>query len=312
MIRVKLSFPYQHWPILRQTPNFSSQWGNYVFFLNDQSNQEFDFWVVFEDVPNDDETICNPNNTLLIIPEPPNIKLFSTEYINQFNTVISCIPSLKHPNNILFQQGQPWFVNKSIDELLKDNFIPKTKKISVISSNKKFTKGHQARYDFVKKIKKKFGNEIDIYGRGINEFEDKWDVLSPYQFSICLENSEHNDYFSEKLADCFLSHTFPIYWGCSNLDRYFEEKSFMKISIQNFQESINTINNILNDEHFYESRLPYIIKAKELYLKNYSFFALITNQLDKMNKNLNISNKKYIIKRNKPNIISKILFKVNK
>jgi hypothetical protein len=40
-------------------------------------------------------------------------------------------------------------------------------------------------------------------------------------FHICIENTSIPNYFSEKILDCFLTKTIPIYIGCSNLNSYF-------------------------------------------------------------------------------------------
>lgn len=49
----------------------------------------------------------------------------------------------------------------------------KTKLISVITSNKAFTKGHLKRIEFVEKLKAYYGDKLDVFGQGFNSFEDK-------------------------------------------------------------------------------------------------------------------------------------------
>lgn len=49
----------------------------------------------------------------------------------------------------------------------------------------------------------------------------KWGLHRPYQFSIILENSQQDNYFTEKILDCFLCKTVPIYWGCPNIGEFF-------------------------------------------------------------------------------------------
>ena len=43
----------------------------------------------------------------------------------------------------------------------------------MISSNKAFTDGHRQRLKFVEALKEHFGENIDVFGRGINSFADK-------------------------------------------------------------------------------------------------------------------------------------------
>ena len=51
---------------------------------------------------------------------------------------------------------------------------------------------------------------------------DKKEPLFDSQFHICIENSKQNNYFTEKLIDCFVTKTIPIYWGCPNLHKFFD------------------------------------------------------------------------------------------
>jgi alpha(1,3/1,4) fucosyltransferase len=48
--------------------------------------------------------------------------------------------------------------------------------------------------------------------------ETKKDVLNRYRFAICFENArEIEDYITEKLFDCLLAGTIPVYWGAPNI-----------------------------------------------------------------------------------------------
>ena len=44
-----------------------------------------------------------------------------------------------------------------------------------------------------------------------------------------LENSEQPNYWTEKLADAYLSWSFPIYWGCPNILDFFDKESIFLI-----------------------------------------------------------------------------------
>ena len=58
-----------------------------------------------------------------------------------------------------------------------------------------------------------------------------------------MENAVIPDYWTEKIADCFLAWTLPIYYGCPNLEDYFPEKSFIRIDIEKPEEAIDSIVN---------------------------------------------------------------------
>jgi len=58
-------------------------------------------------------------------------------------------------------------------------------------------------------------------------------VLFDAQFSLVIENSREINYFSEKLLDCLLSRTVPVYFGCPNIRDYFDTRGWILISSTN-------------------------------------------------------------------------------
>lgn len=114
------------------------------------------------------------------------------------------------------------------------------KKICCVVSGKKHTKGARARLSFLQKFVSKYPGVMDIYGRGDLSFlgsdwkgpiSGKISVLGDYQYSLCMENGRVENYFTEKITDVCLAWTFPVYWGCPNIFRYFEKGSYVKVDI---------------------------------------------------------------------------------
>jgi hypothetical protein len=79
--------------------------------------------------------------------------------------------------------------------------------------------------------------------------QNKEELLGESEFAIVIENNSHNGYFTEKLIDCFLMRTIPIYWGCSDIGDVFDIDGI--ITIQNADDAIRKINQ-LND-NFYDN-----------------------------------------------------------
>tara|TARA_Y100000592_G_C5474605_1_gene321516 strand:- start:208 stop:387 length:180 start_codon:yes stop_codon:yes gene_type:complete len=53
---------------------------------------------------------------------------------------------------------------------------------------------------------------VEKYGSGAgNPIDKKEEGLTNYLFSLAIENSKIDNYFSEKLLDCFATSTIPIY-----------------------------------------------------------------------------------------------------
>ena len=226
-----------------------------------------------------------PENTILMLSEPLSVVSFSKRYCNQFGMLHSCQPQMSHRNIVYGPALLPWFVGRNCaaainyDTLTSQPLPQKTKLLSVITSNKAFTRGHQRRLDFVMKLKQHFGDKIDIYGRGFNTFDDKWDVLKDYKYHIAIENCSTLYYWTEKLSDCFLAGCYPIYYGCKNVGDYFPEKSLATIDIANPDEAIAQIEAILKADE-YENKVPYINESKQLVLNKYNMFNLIADCCD--------------------------------
>ena len=103
------------------------------------------------------------------------------------------------------------------------------------------------------KIIKKHKDSIDcVCGHAYKSIEYKLEALAEYRYSIVVENSEKDYYFSEKLIDCFLTGTIPIFKSCRSIGKFFNTKGmviFRKLKDLDFTQYNKT---------FYENRLPYI------------------------------------------------------
>ena len=131
-------------------------------------------------------------------------------------------------NNFVFiPHGGTWLRN---DDFGIHN---KTKNISLIYSDKTWNSGHRLRHSIVNQLKEKT-DLIDYYGSGSNNpIEFKIDGLKDYRYSIVLENSMEDDYFTEKIIDCFLSGVIPIYWGTKNIGNYFDTDGIITFKSSN-------------------------------------------------------------------------------
>lgn len=135
--------------------------------------------------------------------------------------------------------------------LEKVKLYDKSKTMSMIFSNKLWAPGHQLRHQIAK-----IAEGLDLYGSGTGTFlEDKCDGLSPYQFSIAIENTYTKYYFTEKILDCFATGTVPIYWGCPNIGDYFNTKGILTFETL---EDLAKIFESMADPEYYNKLLPYV------------------------------------------------------
>ncbi len=278
---VKLTFNHD-WPLFRQVPGNKNIWGNFQFVIDDEL-KECDAWVVYSDYKLErSEVICNPNNVLFIPAEGPNTSPeFSRKFLDQFARVVTVQKKIKHKNKFFYHNANPWFVEKSHDELLNLTIPKKEKLICVLTSNKNFSKGHRKRLDFISQLKNHFGDQLDVFGKGINDFDSKFDLLSKYKYSIVIENDFLNYWVTEKLFDCLLTYTIPIYYGCPNLKEIIKEDCYIPIDINYLNESIKLIEDSINNNYF-EKKIHEVESARKNYLMNESFFPFLVGQLNKL------------------------------
>ena len=93
----------------------------------------------------------------------------------------------------------------------------KTKLVSMTSSNVRFCYGHDFRLDWVYRLRGK----VDVYGRGINPMDRKEEALNDYMFSVTIENDQYESYWTEKILDCFVTGTIPVYHGAPDIGDFF-------------------------------------------------------------------------------------------
>jgi hypothetical protein len=157
----------------------------------------------------------------------------------------------------------------------------KSKKLSAIVDGAMDLPGHIKRKIFLNHIRNDKRLELDLYGREINFIEDKWDGLAPYQYALAMENTSGPDYWTEKITDCFLSWTVPIYYGCTNLENYFPEESFIRIDIEQPEESLLKIRHIVNDNNW-ERYIPALEEARNLVLSRHQLFPYLSEKIHSM------------------------------
>jgi hypothetical protein len=146
---------------------------------------------------------------------------------------------LKLNNAHFIPFGGCWIKNENL------RVNTKSKNVSIVVSGKKFLTGHKLRHEIVKR----YGDRIDVFGGGYKPIEDKSESLTDYRFQIVVENTKKDYWFTEKLIDCFVTGTVPIYWGCPSIHKFFNIGGII-----NF-DNINELDPILDmlDENLYNN-----------------------------------------------------------
>lgn len=126
----------------------------------------------------------------------------------------------------------------------------KSKMVSMVSSKKRSCPLHRFRYRMAKKLSKE--ERADVYGL------DRWihinESLEAYRYSVVVENNAIDNYFTEKILNCFAVGTIPIYYGCQNIDHFFHGDGIIRIGRwTNMKKLIDRLR-----EQDYESRMAAI------------------------------------------------------
>ena len=276
------------------TTSFLSRDGRYCFYMGDTDVENPDFWVVQSKGLRTAQT-CRVarENTILLTTEPHSVLVYPDRYTHQFGVVCTSQEQLHHPHRMLMQPVLPWFVGferisngyritQDYASLHTSATPAKTKLLSVITSDKAFTRGHVDRIRFVRKLQDHYGDRIDIFGKGYRDFNDKWDVVAPYKYQIVIENSAEPHYWTEKLGDCFLAETFPFYHGgrCAMTD--FPANALQPIDIHDADAAIATIDAAIA-AHRYEQAKDDLHEAQRLMLDRYNMFDTIAAICDTLN-----------------------------
>lgn len=271
---IKVSNTFSRFPLLRQTPHGTGRWKDCQFHVH-TAVEECDAWFIFDGLEKPEQTSCPPSNVFFIASEPPAFKTYDQRWLERFPHVLTYNPCLRHPGRLQSPLGIHWFVEKNYEELSSSEFPTKDKSLSVICSKKATTEGHRQRLRFVEKLSKLM--PMDVFGRGFTPIKDKWDGLAPYRYSVAIENCAYPDYWSEKIADCFLAGTVPLYFGCPNISDYFPADALMLLDIRDERAACRLLQSSLSDSD-YARRLPALAEAKRRVLEDYNLFSLISQQ----------------------------------
>ena len=109
---------------------------------------------------------------------------------------------------------------------------PKSKLVSMIASDKVMCSGHIYRQE----VARNFPYKEHLFGRGRNFIENKIEGLKDYMFSVAMENEVSELYYTEKILDCFLTGTIPVYWGSRKISKIFNPDGIIFLDDINIDE----------------------------------------------------------------------------
>lgn len=255
--------------LLKQSRGRTGQWGTVRF--TERSDEPYDFVVVLNSVKYETTVDVPRGRVWLVIQEPVSkakVFPFIENGHEQYGRVFTDNPKCFGPRYRVGQTFLPWHVERSYDELCAASIPQKTRDLSWITSDLSRLDGHRRRMDFLKLLREH--QEFDLLGRGFEPIKDKWDGLAPYRYTVAFENQYGPNYWTEKLADAFLSWTLPFYYGCTTILDYFPENALIQLG-PDLRDAPQQIAQAIASQQW-EKRLDAISEARDRVLNQHQFF----------------------------------------
>ena len=230
------------------------------------------------------EYVENSNKKIYIQSEPFGILDFRSylrEYSHRFDYVL-CHDASIYGNPTKFISYIPascWInpnVYNSIDTSLKQF------KISSLTGYKSQTDGHKARLHLYDNQLSFAKYPITFYRSYIqpcvpaiqdNPFieSSKLELFTTYQFSIAIENVRDTNGVTEKLIDCLITKTIPIYYGCPNVSTIFNTDGWILLTSNDIVKELHEKLPALHADYY--AQYAHVIEENYEKAKQYSSYT---------------------------------------
>jgi hypothetical protein len=259
----------------RQSPGRTGRWGEIQF--TQEPVEECDYLLVIN-YPNEPvELLCPPENVWMLTMEPPIIAYKSLHAgVSSYARVYTQDETLTGPRYRLSHPALPWQLERDYDQLVHMAPPAKSGLLSCVSSNLAALPGHRARLRFLDRLREQV--DFELYGRGFRPIADKWDGVAPFRYSLAIENYACPYYWTEKLADCYLAWTMPIYYGAPNAADFFPAESFVAIDIAD-PDAPRQVQDVIASNRW-RKNVEAIVEARRLVLDRWQLFPTIAGEIE--------------------------------
>ena len=107
-------------------------------------------------------------------------------------------------------------------------------------------------YELIQKIKPSF-------------CDNKIETISNYKFTVCFENTQYEGYVTEKMIDCFIAGTIPVYLGAPDVEEFVPKDCFIQYDEFNSLEELE----------------KYLKESNERQLRYATGIQIIINQIER-------------------------------
>jgi len=216
-----------------------------------------------------------PPNSIAILLEPRSIEPNGYKWIENHPNVFRHIWTY---DSKLLQLPQAHFLLWASLWCKAD--ILKTRKISMVSSDKMCCELHKARIELARYFDKR--NLVDCFGtfRGNkDDYVDAYQAHAAYKFAIAIENDIDDYWFTEKILNCFATKTVPIYYGARKIGEFFNADGI--IQVDDWHKIPAIVENLDIDAEYEKRRaaiednylksLPWGDRWRDRFFRNYGY-----------------------------------------
>jgi len=293
-----LIYPMCNW---QSTPDLIRMWNKFtnnngewktrtgnIRFTTDKNRA--DFFIVI----NQPREQFDPKRTLYFSMEP---NMETTPSFREFYNLLKQNRPLFWGSHDYQMNNTEWHLSPTQPQFLNEVKIAKRhdKVLSAIVSDKNYDPGHILRLNFLRELDERASKnnlpfEIHIYGSSSLGFKNykgslppnqKDEGIFPYKYHFNAENNQIPNYVTEKFTDGILGESLMFYWGCPNIENYYDKESFVSLSLlpEKYEEEIQLIARLMENNE-YEKCLPAIQKMKQRILRRYNMFSRFKTIID--------------------------------
>ncbi len=287
-------------------------WGKLPSCFDLTTANDYDYLIVLN---HSSEMYSSPKEKNIGVTMEPTWSINSLKDLNNYcGHVITCDKKIQgsnvhHTFSFLFTHDSRNNIHTdnlygpTASEYLKNDTLPENidsieypKKLSFMVANHGALSGNsqpqESNYYIRENLLLKILNsdlDVDIYGKGWSINDQRYKgapplkktALKDYKYSICMENSCEDFYISEKFFDAFLNNCVPIYYGCLNIKKAYNENAFITFNPES-DSVIEDLKEIINQPISW--RLPAIQECKNDYFTKYNLLQYLKKFIKKIQK----------------------------
>jgi len=281
----------------RLTPNCSGKYKNIEATLD---KKEADYFVVFGGTKED----IDPKRAIYFGCHPKGPSGNYKSFLD-----VPCLVAL--PLSHFLSPAEVW-INYTYDELKAMQPVQKKHNLACIMTYQTHRKTYSDRIRFMQHFMPQYP-QCHLYGRLSKFFKedpllkdhykgplgyDNYDhyagdhlsgknILIDYRYSLEYDQGPTENYLCERFHDALLLWTMPIYYGSTNVEKYFPKNSFryVDISSEDPEQIDKEVKKVIKitDSDYREKNISAIAEARDLILDKYQTFAYvhdIVNNID--------------------------------